>query len=172
MLGWKLYTNLKSVAEWCLEHSWGVPWCSLQKNRSNRIGIAVLLHGIGVIICGVHFRPIELSFACDTWLVIVNAFAALFLSMVQNFAIDTEFTISRCIGFWLIGVLAVVAVEICCWSFAVVRFVAFVEVGKLGRLVGPVWRIPDLPLRHEFEKTSCPFQVCGQWRKPCKCPRQ
>jgi hypothetical protein len=52
------------------------------------------LHGIGVISCGVHFWPKKLAFACDTWLVIVNVFAALFLSMVQDFAIDTEFTVS------------------------------------------------------------------------------
>ena len=64
------------------------------KNRINSIGIAVLLHGIEVISCGVHFRPIELSFACDTGLVIINAFATLVLSMVQDFATDTEFTVS------------------------------------------------------------------------------
>jgi hypothetical protein len=63
------------------------------KNRINSIGIAVLLHGIGVISCGVPFRPIELSFACDPGLVIIHAFATLVLSMVQDFAIDTEFTV-------------------------------------------------------------------------------
>jgi hypothetical protein len=63
------------------------------KNQINGIGIAVLMRGIGVIICGVHFGPIELSFVCATWFVIVNAFVALFLHMVQNLAIDTEFTV-------------------------------------------------------------------------------
>jgi hypothetical protein len=82
------------------------------KNGINCTGIAVLLHGIGVISCGVHFRPIELSFACDTWLVIVNAFAAFFLSVVHYFAIDSEFTICRGIGFGLVGVLTAIAVVI------------------------------------------------------------
>jgi len=39
-------------------------------------------------------------------------FAAFFLGMVQNFAIGTEFTVSRCVGFGLVGVLAVVVVEV------------------------------------------------------------
>jgi hypothetical protein len=82
------------------------------KNQINSIGIAVLMHGIGVISCGVHFGPIELSFVCDTQFVIINAFAAFFLGMVQNFAIDTEFTIYGSIRFGRIGVLAVAAVEI------------------------------------------------------------
>ena len=59
------------------------------KNQINGIGIAVLMHGIGVIICGVHFGPIELSFVHDAGFVILYAFSALFLRMVQNFAIDT-----------------------------------------------------------------------------------
>jgi hypothetical protein len=49
-----------------------------------------------------------LSFVHDTWFVIIYAFATLFLGMVENFAIDTEITISGSIGLGLIGVLAVV----------------------------------------------------------------
>jgi hypothetical protein len=61
---------------------------------------------IGIIVCGlsilsvdvVDFRPVKLSFAINTRFLIINSFAAFFLSVVQNFAVDAEFTISRTVG--------------------------------------------------------------------------
>jgi len=66
-----------------------------------------LLHGIGVIIGGVHLGPVELTLACDTWLVFINSFAAFLLSVIHYFAIDTGFTVSGSIGFGLIGLVVV-----------------------------------------------------------------
>jgi len=108
-----------------------VPWCSLQKNCTN--GIIVILHSIGVFSCGVHFWPVELSFVGDTWFVIIYAFATLFLSMVENFAIDTEFTVSGNIGPGMVGALAGV-VEV---GFATL---------SSGTIVAPVVEILHLPV--------------------------
>jgi hypothetical protein len=46
--------------------------------------------GVNVI----NFGPIKLSFAVHTRFFIINSFAALFLCMVQNLAVDAEFTVS------------------------------------------------------------------------------
>jgi hypothetical protein len=58
---------------------------------------------------------VEFTFGQYNWplfvaygLFVLNAFAAFFLSVVQYFAINTEFTISGGIGFWLIGILGIV----------------------------------------------------------------
>ena len=64
------------------------------KNRTNFI--------IGITVCGlrvlgvnvINFGPIKLSFAVHTRFFIINSFAALFLCMVQNLAVDAEFTVS------------------------------------------------------------------------------
>jgi hypothetical protein len=66
-----------------------------------------LLHGIGVIIGGVHFWPVKLPLACDTWFIVIDSFMAFFLGVIHDFAVDTEFTVSGSIGFGLV-VLAVV----------------------------------------------------------------
>ena len=46
--------------------------------------------GVNVI----NFWPIKLSFAINTRFFVTNSFAALFLCMVQNLAVDAEFTVS------------------------------------------------------------------------------
>ena len=64
------------------------------KNRINFI--------IGIIVCGlrilsvdiVNFRPVKLSFAINTRFFVINSLATFFLSVVQNFAVDAEFTVS------------------------------------------------------------------------------
>jgi hypothetical protein len=80
------------------------------KNQIDCTGIAVLLYSIGVIIGGVHFWPVELTLACDTWLVFINLFTAFFLSGIHYFAIDTELTVSGSVGFGLIGLVVVLTV--------------------------------------------------------------
>ena len=64
------------------------------KNRTNfTIGITVCgLSVVGVNV--INFGPIKLSFAVHTRFLIINSFAALFLCMVQNLAVDAEFTVS------------------------------------------------------------------------------
>jgi hypothetical protein len=71
-----------------------------------------LLHGIGVIIDGVDFWPVHLSFACDTWFVVINSLTAFFLGVIHNFAVDTEFTISGSVGFGLVGLVVVLPVAV------------------------------------------------------------
>ncbi len=82
------------------------------KNQFNCTGIAVLLHGIGVIIGGVHIWPVKLPLACDTWLVVINLLMAFFLGVIHNFAVDTEFTVSGSIGFGLVGLVVALPVAI------------------------------------------------------------
>jgi len=77
------------------------------KNRFNCTGIAVLLHGIGIIIGGVHFWPVNLPLTCDTWYIVIDSFSAFFLSVSHDFAVDTKFTVSGSVGLGL-AVLAVV----------------------------------------------------------------
>jgi hypothetical protein len=57
----------------------------LMKNRFNCTGIAVLLHGIGVIIGGVHFRPVKMSLACDTWYVVIDSLTAFLLGVIHYY---------------------------------------------------------------------------------------
>jgi len=102
-----------------------------------------LLHCIGVIIGGVHFWPVELTLACDTWLVFINSFTAFFLSVIHYFAMDTEFTISGSIGFGLIGlvvVLPVVAVVIGPVVLTPGKIVAPVEVRLVSSVLLPLLR--------------------------------
>jgi hypothetical protein len=73
------------------------------KNRFNCIGIAVLLHGIGVIIGRVHFWPVHLSFACDTWFFVIDSFTAFVLGVIHDFAVYTKFTVSGSVRFGLVG---------------------------------------------------------------------
>jgi hypothetical protein len=91
------------------------------KNQFNCIGIAVLLHSIGVIIGRVHFWLVHLSFACDTWFVIIDSFTAFVLGVIHDFAVDTKFTISGSVGLGLVG--RIVAL--------IVLLVAVVVVGPL-----------------------------------------
>jgi hypothetical protein len=64
------------------------------KNRTNFI--------IGITVCGlsvvgvnvINFWPIKLSFAINTRFFVTNSFAALFLCMIENLAVDAEFTVS------------------------------------------------------------------------------
>jgi hypothetical protein len=68
------------------------------KNRTNPIiGITVGLSTV-VSFDGIDFWPVELSFAINTGLIVINSFAAFFLCVIQYFAVDAEFTVSCCIG--------------------------------------------------------------------------
>ncbi len=80
------------------------------KNRLNfTIGITVC--GLSILSVNViNFRPIKLSFAVYTGLVIINSFAAFFLCMVQNLAVDAEFTISGSVVALILRRSVVVAV--------------------------------------------------------------
>jgi hypothetical protein len=82
------------------------------KNRFNYTGIAFLLHGIGVIIGGVHFWPVKLSLACDTWFVVIDSLTAFLLGVIHDFAVDTKFTISGSVGFGLVGLVVVLPVAV------------------------------------------------------------
>jgi hypothetical protein len=82
------------------------------KNRFNCTGIAVLLHGIGVIIGGVHFWPVKLSLACDTWFVVIDLLTAFLFGVVHYFAVDTKFTNSGSIGFGLVRLVVVLPVAV------------------------------------------------------------
>ena len=73
------------------------------KNQFNCTGIAVLLQGIGIIIGGVHFWPVNLPLSCDTWFIVIDSFTAFFLSVIHDFAVDTKFTVSGSVGLGLIG---------------------------------------------------------------------
>jgi hypothetical protein len=82
------------------------------KNRFNCTGIAVLLHSIGVIIGGVHFWPVKLSLACDTWFVFIDSLTAFLLGVIHYFAVDTKFTVSRSVGLGLVGLVVVLPVAV------------------------------------------------------------
>jgi hypothetical protein len=70
------------------------------------------LHGIGVIIGGVHFWSIKLPFACDTWFIVIDSFAAFFLGVIHDFAVYTKFTVSGSIRFGLVVLVVVLPVAI------------------------------------------------------------
>jgi hypothetical protein len=61
---------------------------------------------IGIIVCRlsivsfdvINFRPVNLSFSIDTRFFVFNSFVAFFLSVIQDFAVDTEFTVSGSVG--------------------------------------------------------------------------
>jgi hypothetical protein len=71
-------------------------------------------------------------FVGDRGFIVINSLAAFLLGVIQNFAIDTEFTISRSICPGLVVVLAVVVVVnnccLCCCSFVVAFVSVIVEV--------------------------------------------
>jgi hypothetical protein len=82
------------------------------KNRFNCTGIAVLLHGIGIIIGGVHFWPVNLPLACDAWFIVIDSFTAFFLGVIHDFAVDTKFTVSGSVGFGLVALVVVLPVAV------------------------------------------------------------
>ncbi len=71
-----------------------------------------MLHGIGVIIGGVHFWPVKLSLAGDTWFVVIDTLMALLLGVIHYFAVDTKFTISGSVGPGLVGLVVVLSVAV------------------------------------------------------------
>jgi hypothetical protein len=78
------------------------------KNQFNCTGIAVLLHGIG----GVHFQPVKLSLACDTWFIVIDLLMAFLLGKIHYLALDTKFTISGSVGLGLVGLVVVLPVAL------------------------------------------------------------
>ncbi len=79
------------------------------ENWFNCTGIAVLLHGI---IGGVHFWPVKLFLACNTWFIFIDSLTAFLLGVIHYFAVDTKFTISGCIGLGLVGLVVVLLVAV------------------------------------------------------------
>ena len=71
-----------------------------------------MLHGIGIIIGGVYFWPVNLPLTCDTWFIVIDSFTAFFLGVIHDFAVDTKFTISGSVGLGLVGLVVVLPVAV------------------------------------------------------------
>jgi len=46
----------------------------------------------------IDFWPVKLSFAINTSFLIINSFSTFFLSVIENLAVNAEFTISGSVG--------------------------------------------------------------------------
>ncbi len=83
------------------------------KNQTNSIIWIILgLHWIGIVCGCIELWPEQFSIVVHEALVVLHPFAALLLSVVQDFAVDAEFDIPGSIGTTLRFVARVVPVKV------------------------------------------------------------